>query len=233
MARSLLSILLALILAACGSGFALAQTEDEDPCATEIAGVAQVEDEEVLDGDDEFVDEEDDWIGDEEDWSEEDEDFVDDEFVDDEELLEDEFDDCGDFADDDEFADDSPDGEDSDSDGRTRRGTGGADRFIGDPGVNYFYGRGGDDYLDGVGGRDLLNGGPGDDTILTGKRKAGASKKRAKKNGADVKAGRGNDIVRSRNGRVDRIHCGKGKDSVVADRGDKVRERNCETVKYG
>ena len=74
---------------------------------------------------------------------------------------------------------------------------------------------------------------PGDDTILTGKRKAGASRKRAKKKGAEVNAGKGNDVVRSRNGRVDKIHCGLGRDSVLADRGDKVRKKNCEVVRYG
>ena len=243
MVRSVLSLLLALVLLACGSSFALAQSEDEDPCSETLAAVAQVEDDSGLD-DEEFVDEEDDWVDDEEDGSDDEGFFEDDEFGDDfEDDFEDEFDDesdpCEELFEDEETDDDEDSDEDATtSDERTRHGTGGDDRFIGDPGVNHFYGRGGNDYLDGGRGRDGLNGGTGNDKILTGRPEAGASKKSAKKKGAkkpkgaEVKAGKGNDVVKARNGQVDKIHCGKGKDSVVADRADKVRERNCETIKY-
>ena len=222
MARILLSLILALALAACGSSFALAQTEDDDPCATEVAETAQVDD-------DELFDDEDEWVDDEADWSDEDE-FTDE----DDEEFEDEFEACDDLDEDEDQADDGSDsGKPRTSGGRTRRGGRGPDRFIGDPAVNRFYGRGGNDYLDGAGGHDILDGGPGGDTILTGKRKAGANRKRASKKGAQVTAGKGNDVVRARNGHVDTIHCGKGRDSVLADRGDHVRTNNCETVRYG
>jgi Ca2+-binding RTX toxin-like protein len=241
MARALLSFLIALALAACGSTLALAN-EDEDVCAADgVAAAAQVEDDL---GEDEFLDEEDESVDEGDDWLEEDEGWVDEEdWTDGEdfEVPDDEVGGCDqsvddEFADDDatEGIDDGPNAGELRSDGRTRRGGRGPDRFIGDSGVNRFFGGGGDDYLDGRGGRDLLNGGADDDTIITGKRKAGAAKrKRASKKGAEVNAGKGDDVVRARNGRVDKIHCGRGADVVLADRGDKVRRKNCETVNYG
>ena len=47
-----------------------------------------------------------------------------------------------------------------------------------------------------------------------------------------MKAGKGDDVVRGRNGRRDRINCGAGDDTVYAEPGDRVK-KNCETVKYG
>jgi hypothetical protein len=43
-----------------------------------------------------------------------------------------------------------------------------------------------------------------------------------------MKAGAGNDLVDARNGRIDTIDCGPGRDVVWADRRDVVR--NCEIV---
>jgi hypothetical protein len=45
-----------------------------------------------------------------------------------------------------------------------------------------------------------------------------------------VKGGRGNDIIRVRDGAIDKVLCGPGRDEVFADRRDRVRGGNCERV---
>lgn len=71
------------------------------------------------------------------------------------------------------------------------------------------YGDAGDDLLVGGSGRDVLIGGPGRDRFV---------------------AGGGNDVIRARDHvRHERISCGRGLDTVYADRGDIVA-RNCERV---
>lgn len=73
------------------------------------------------------------------------------------------------------------------------------------------------DKLRGSALRDLLHGLAGDDRI-------------AGRGGEDdLFGGSGNDVLLARDGRVDRLDCGPGRDRVVADRRDQVA-RNCERI---
>jgi uncharacterized repeat protein (TIGR01451 family) len=89
------------------------------------------------------------------------------------------------------------------------RGTGLADRLFGLAGDDRLFGLAGSDRLFGGPGNDLLDGGPGSDVL---------------------DAGAGNDLLRVRDGSSDTVLCGPGRDTVRADRRDKVA-RSCETVK--
>jgi Ca2+-binding RTX toxin-like protein len=81
----------------------------------------------------------------------------------------------------------------------TLTGTVGKDRILGYSGDDWLRGLAGDDILDGGRGRDIVSGGPGKDRIL------------------------------ARDGLRDRIYCGLGADTVVADVLDRV-QGDCETV---
>lgn len=89
------------------------------------------------------------------------------------------------------------------------RGKGGDDIIRGKSGDDRLYGGPGNDTVSGDTGDDLINGGPGRDLLL---------------------GGAGDDTIRARDGKRDTIACGKGSDSVVADRNDVVA-RDCEAVK--
>ena len=81
-----------------------------------------------------------------------------------------------------------------------------ADTVIGDDDANALRGSAGDDTLTGGGGDDIVDGGSGADTIS-----------------GDA----GDDVILARDGEVDRIACGDGVDSVVADAQDAVAA-DCE-----
>ena len=76
-------------------------------------------------------------------------------------------------------------------------------------------------------GADVLFGGPGNDHIS-----ALAAIDVQLPGGDTVKAGRGNDVVRVRDGEEDQVLCGPGKDVVYADDADKVNP-SCELAKRG
>jgi Ca2+-binding RTX toxin-like protein len=80
------------------------------------------------------------------------------------------------------------------------------DTLAGDDGPNTLRGSAGDDTLTGGGGADIIDGGTGTDTIS-----------------GDA----GDDVILARDGEVDRIACGDGVDSVVADPQDVVAA-DCE-----
>ncbi len=111
----------------------------------------------------------------------------------------------------------------------TTNGGRGDDRLVGTNHADVLNGRGGDDTLYGQGGNDRLNGGAGDDYLLGGSgrdRLIGGP-------GRDVLiGGSGNDTIFARDGEVDLVKCGPGRDRVVADRNDKVA-RDCESVSRG
>ena len=74
----------------------------------------------------------------------------------------------------------------------------------------------GNDSAQGFLGRDKVNGGPGDDTLDGG-------------GGRDrVNGFGGSDQIEARDGKRDRIRCGKGRDSAKVDSKDRVR--GCEQV---
>ena len=126
-------------------------------------------------------------------------------------------------------------------------GNDGNDRVTGGPGADRVFGRSGNDRVGGGSGDDGLSGGGGDDRIS-----AGAGNDRAfGRSGADGVSGNagndlvvggpgadrlfgraGNDRIRARDGRRDRISCGRGRDTVSADRRDRV-SGDCERVRRG
>ncbi|HEY8001907.1 MAG TPA: calcium-binding protein [Solirubrobacterales bacterium] len=90
------------------------------------------------------------------------------------------------------------------------RGRGGDDRLRGLDGDDCLYGETGDDRLAGDAGADRLKGGADDDRLVGGE-------------GRDVLGGgAGADRLNARDGAVDRIKCGPGRDRVIADRRDKL-----------
>jgi Ca2+-binding RTX toxin-like protein len=88
-------------------------------------------------------------------------------------------------------------------------GAGGRDRVSGNAGRDRLFGNQGDDRLYGGGGRDRMRGGAGRNVY---------------------RAGAGSDRVFARNGKRDRIWCGKGRDRVAADDNDRVAG-DCERVR--
>lgn len=90
----------------------------------------------------------------------------------------------------------------------TMYGAGGPDRLWGLGGADRLYGRAGNDRLFGGAGGDRLDGGAGRDLL---------------------DAGPGNDTIAARDRTADTIRCGRGRDTVYADRADAVA-RDCERV---
>jgi Ca2+-binding RTX toxin-like protein len=87
-------------------------------------------------------------------------------------------------------------------------------------------GENGDDTIAGGPGADTLRGGPGDDSIDGG---SGADHLLGGRGNDDIRAGHGNDRIEIRDGQVDALSCGRGRDVVIADAIDDVA-RNCERV---
>jgi hypothetical protein len=98
----------------------------------------------------------------------------------------------------------------------TTRDTGGV-RLLGDSGNDRLAGNIGPDTLSGGSGNDLVLGAEGDDLIDGGR-------------GRDrLSAGKGADRIGARDGFGDTVRCGSGRDTVTADRIDRVA-RDCERV---
>jgi plastocyanin len=97
-------------------------------------------------------------------------------------------------------------------------GGAGNDTLKGGTGNDFLTGGPGDDSLGGGPGNDKLNGSEGDDTLTGGP-------------GKDTfNGGPGNDKINSKDGIVEDVNCGRGKDKVVhSDRKDHLH--NCESVK--
>jgi arylsulfatase A-like enzyme len=72
------------------------------------------------------------------------------------------------------------------------------------------FGAAGHDFIRGGNGRDRLHGGPGIDRLS---------------------GGFGNDVILAADGRGDAVDCGAGRDSVVADRLDRITPGSCEAVR--
>jgi hypothetical protein len=90
-----------------------------------------------------------------------------------------------------------------------------ADRLFGLAGNDLLRGRAGDDLLDGGAGRDRIFGDRGADLLIGGR-------------GRDrLVGGRGGDRIRARDGQLDTVDCGAGRDRALADRRDRV-SRSCE-----
>jgi Ca2+-binding RTX toxin-like protein len=89
------------------------------------------------------------------------------------------------------------------------RGSAGSDVIEGLAGVDRISALAGNDRVSGLTGKDRIDGGPGRDKLY---------------------GDRGNDSIRARDGERDRIKCGSGRDTVVADALDRVPS-DCERIK--
>ena len=97
------------------------------------------------------------------------------------------------------------------------QGARGDDRVSGGRGNDTIGGENGDDRVSGGRGTDLVSGGSGDDWVQGGE-------------GRDMlSGGSGNDVLVARDAARDTVHCGAGRDRVVADKTDIVF-RDCERV---
>ena len=108
----------------------------------------------------------------------------------------------------------------------TASGGTGNDKLTGNAGRDKLSGGAGNDNLSGVSGNDVLSGGAGNDKLSgsTGNdRLTGGSGRNS------YSGGPGKDSIDAANGRVERVDCGSGRDSVRADRKDKVKR--CEKVR--
>jgi RTX calcium-binding nonapeptide repeat (4 copies)/WD40-like Beta Propeller Repeat len=97
-------------------------------------------------------------------------------------------------------------------------GTDEADVIAGLSGEDYVFGEGGADVVCGGEGDQVLTGGAGADLLIPG---PGSDK---------VRARAGHDSISLRDGSVDQVNCGTGRDVVRVDRADEVA-RSCERVR--
>jgi Ca2+-binding RTX toxin-like protein len=102
-------------------------------------------------------------------------------------------------------------------------GSQGDDRILGDDSSR---GIAGNDRISGNAGSDLLVGGPGKDRLSGG---VGDDRLTGGRGQNLLRGGWGNDRLNGMNGRFDRLNCGPGRDTVRADRMDRVR--GCERVR--
>jgi Ca2+-binding RTX toxin-like protein len=105
-------------------------------------------------------------------------------------------------------------------------GAGGVDSLFGGAGDDCLDGGAGNDWISGGDGADDLKGGIGNDTIYGG---AGNDKIDGGKGVNAVSAGAGNDTIKAKNRKRETIDCGAGRDTVTADKTDKLK--GCETKK--
>lgn len=96
-------------------------------------------------------------------------------------------------------------------------GLDGNDRIRGRAGNDVLFGGSGNDRLEGNSGNDELEGGSGKDRLIGGPGRD------------DLDGGSGNDRIEARDGVRDIIFCGSGRDVVIADRRDSIRD-DCERV---
>ncbi|MCW2994201.1 MAG: calcium-binding protein [Conexibacter sp.] len=114
------------------------------------------------------------------------------------------------------------------------KGLGGADCLEGGKGDDVLDGGDGDDRLAGASGKDRLSGGTGNDKLTGGAgndRLTGGPGNDAISPGSGhdvVDAGGGNDTINSVDGVRESVDCGAGKDTVRADRRDRLK--HCEKV---
>lgn len=101
------------------------------------------------------------------------------------------------------------------------------DRVFGNRGNDRVFGNTGEDRVLGGGGRDSLRGGSSTDVLKGGK---GRDFLNGEAGEDFLFGGKGNDRIKANDRRADTIECGKGNDTVLADRADKVA-KDCETVK--
>ena len=115
-------------------------------------------------------------------------------------------------------------------------GDSGNDLILGSFGNDVLHGVGGNDRVSGSRGRDRINGGSGNDRIAGGSSNdrisgdRGNDRLNGNSGGDRIKGNSGRDRITSRDNSRDRVNCGTGRDTVIADRRDRVA-RNCERVR--
>jgi Ca2+-binding RTX toxin-like protein len=125
-------------------------------------------------------------------------------------------------------------------------GLGGNDVLLGFAGNDLLDGGAGEDNLDGGKGRDklkgqkgddVLTGGPGNDVLIGGpgkdKLNGGAGNDTLTGNGSkdSLVGGPGNDTINSRDGVVELVKCGPGRDKVKADKKDRLSGCESKTLR--
>jgi CSLREA domain-containing protein len=116
------------------------------------------------------------------------------------------------------------------SEGRCKnviRGNARANRLRGTSAGDKMLGRGGKDVLRSFGGADCLSGGRGNDRLVSG---SGDDRLVGGKGRDSMASGSGADDVRARDGARDFVKCGAGRDTVVADKVDRIA-KDCEKVR--
>jgi Ca2+-binding RTX toxin-like protein len=98
-------------------------------------------------------------------------------------------------------------------------GTGDPDKLVGTRFGDKIAGFGGADVIKGLAGDDCLYGGPGNDKLSGG---PGNDKLAGGPGTNTYSGGAGRDTISARNRRRETVNCGPGKDSVVADKVDKL-----------
>ena len=117
-------------------------------------------------------------------------------------------------------------------------GTAAADTIDGLAGADCLAGRAGNDRLDGGAEGDLVDGGTGNDRLVGGSGsdelggRAGDDRLTGGSGSDGLSGSSGNDEITARDDVRDTIRCGPGRDSVTADRKDRVA-RDCERVRRG
>jgi len=110
-------------------------------------------------------------------------------------------------------------------------GAGGGDRLEGGLGDDHLSGATGEDVLYDVTGTDRLNGGAGDDTIDS--RFEITTPVSGADLADDLNGGSGDDTILAQDGSRDRIDCGSGTDTVVADPIDSFRDCDPQEIRFG
>lgn len=108
----------------------------------------------------------------------------------------------------------------------TIRGLGGDDTLSGGRAFDCLFGGLGEDRLSGGAGNDRLDGGADEDVLAGG---PGGDRLRGGAGWDDFSGGRGDDTIDAADGRGESVRCGRGHDTVRADRFDRLR--GCERVK--
>jgi RTX calcium-binding nonapeptide repeat (4 copies) len=105
-------------------------------------------------------------------------------------------------------------------------GTPHADHLTGTLQDDVILGLGGADRIFGLGGSDILDGGPGADRLYGG---AGADRLRGGPGSDHLNGGAGDDVSHARDGQIDFVSCGAGRDRAYVDERDRVR--GCESIR--
>lgn len=103
----------------------------------------------------------------------------------------------------------------------------GDDKAYGDAGNDLVHGGSGNDRVDGGTGNDKVYGDAGNDTVKGGDGNDYVSGGAGTDN---LSGGAGKDVINSRDSSRDVVSCGPGRDTVTADKRDKVA-KDCEHVK--